>query len=91
MPCVYDNKFVIIEQEKIALQKDSLEAGLDLLKLCFDSAPGHQNQIMPCFVRDVFFWAGRIGLLLGYRRLGGKLRFGRNEVSVDDFFLNELD
>jgi hypothetical protein len=43
MPCVYDNKFVIIEQEKIALQKDSLEAGLDLLKLCFDSALTNQK------------------------------------------------
>ena len=31
MPCVYNNKFVIIEQEKIVLQKDSLEAGLDIL------------------------------------------------------------
>jgi hypothetical protein len=30
-------------------------------------------------------------LTFGGRRLGGNLRFGRNEVSVDDLFLNELD
>jgi hypothetical protein len=24
----------------------------------FDSAPGHQTQIMPCFVRGIFFWSG---------------------------------
>ena len=30
---VYNNKFVIIEQEKIVLQQDSLEAGLEFLKL----------------------------------------------------------
>ena len=58
MPCVYNNKFVIIEQEKIVLQKDSLEAGLDLLKLCFDSAPGHQNQIMPRFCGAFSFELG---------------------------------
>ena len=33
MPLVYDNKFVIIEQEKIALQKDSLEAESRILDL----------------------------------------------------------
>jgi hypothetical protein len=49
MPCVYNNKFVIIEQEKIVLQKDSLELGLDILMTVVDSAPGHQNQIMPRF------------------------------------------
>ena len=26
-----------------------------------DSAPGHQTQIMPCFVRGIFFW-GLVGL-----------------------------
>jgi len=33
MPCVYNNKFVIIEQEKIVLQKDGSERR-DYSSLC---------------------------------------------------------
>jgi hypothetical protein len=91
MPCVYDNKFVIIEQEKIVLQKDSLEAGLDLLKPWSIPPRATKIQIMPCVVRGIFFWAGRMVPGGGSSYLGGNLRFGRNEVSVDDLFLNELD
>ena len=58
MPCVYNNKFVIIEQEKIVLQKDSLDAGLDLLKLWFDSAPGHQESQKPSLVSGGFVLCG---------------------------------
>jgi len=46
---------------------------------------------MPCVVRGIFFWAGRMVPGGGSSYLGGNLRFGRNEVSVDDLFLNELD
>ena len=39
------------------------------------------------------FLFGLAGWFLGggLSHLGGNLRFGRKEVSVDDFFLNELD
>ena len=56
MPCSNDNKFVIMGQEKIVLQKDILKAGLDLLRVWFDSAPGHQNQIMPHWLVGVLFY-----------------------------------
>ena len=34
-------------QEKIVLQKDILKVGLDLLRVWFDSAPGHQETPKP--------------------------------------------
>jgi hypothetical protein len=43
-------------QEKIVLQKDILKEGLDLLRVWFDSAPGHQNQIMPHWLVGVLFY-----------------------------------
>ena len=48
-------------------------------------------QIMPRFCGAFSF--GLAGWFLGggSSHLGGNLRFGRNEVSVDDLFLNELD
>lgn len=32
----------------------------------FDSAPGHQTQIMPCFMRGIFFWADRFACNIQY-------------------------
>ena len=69
MPCAHNNKFVIIEQEKIVLQKDILKAGLDLHRLWFDSASGYQNQTMPRLERDISLGDHRFAVFtmsLGY-------------------------
>jgi len=44
-------------QDKIVLQKDILKAGLDLLRVWIDSAPGHQETLKPTS-GGFFIWSG---------------------------------